>query len=72
MTFEEFAQAQDALTQQLAKALQELTTEIQNIDNVPQSLQDKLAAAKALAQQLDDLTPDQPAPAPTPEPGPQS
>lgn len=67
MTFEEFQVAQDALTTQLNKALQEIITELGNVDNVPQALVDKLAAAKAVAQQLDDLNPDPPQQQ-TPEP----
>ena len=59
MTNAEFLQQFSALVDQLVKALAEITAEIQNIDNVPQATVDKLAAAQAVAQQLDDLNPDQ-------------
>ncbi len=60
MTFEELAAQLDALGAQLNKALQEIITEIQGLDSVPQSVIDKLTAAQAVAQQLDDLNPDPP------------
>jgi len=59
MTFEELAQELDDLGSQLNKALGEILQEIQNLDNVPQAVIDKLTAAKAVAQQLDDLNPDE-------------
>jgi hypothetical protein len=64
MTFEELAAQLDALGAQLNKALQEILAEIQGLDSVPQSVIDKLTAAQAVAQQLDDLNPDTPAPNP--------
>ncbi len=60
MTFEELAQQIDDLGAQLNKALTEIIAEIANLDNVPQNVIDKLTAAKAVAQQLDDLNPDPP------------
>jgi len=60
MTFEEYAAQMGALVDQLNKALAEIIAEIQGLDNVPQALVDKLDAAKAVAQQLDDLNPDTP------------
>ncbi len=60
MTFDEYAAQMGALVDQLNKALTEIITEIQGLDNVPQALVDKLDAAKAVAQQLDDLNPDTP------------
>jgi len=60
MNFQELADQLDALAAQLNKALGEIQAEIANIGNVPQSLVDKLDAAKAVAQQLDDLNPDTP------------
>lgn len=62
MTIQEYADKMDELAQQLNKALQEILTAIGNLGNVPQVLVDKLDAAKALAQQLDDLNPDPPTP----------
>ncbi len=64
MTNAEFLSQISALVDQLVKALAEITAEIQNLDNVPQATVDKLAAAQAVAQQLDDLNPDAPAPSP--------
>lgn len=58
MTFEEYSTAMQALVTQLNKALQEIIREIQNLDNVPQDLIDKLTAAQSVAQELDDLNPD--------------
>ncbi len=60
MTFDEYAAQMGALVDRLNKALTEIITEIQGLDNVPQALVDKLDAAKAVAQQLDDLNPDTP------------
>jgi len=59
MTFEELAQELEDLGAQLNKALGEILEEIQDLDNVPQAVIDKLTAAKAVAQQLDDLNPDE-------------
>ena len=64
MTFEELTEQLDALGAQLNKALTEILAEIQGLDSVPQSVIDKLTAAQAVAQQLDDLNPDTPAPNP--------
>ncbi len=64
MTFEELAAQLDALGAQLNKALTEILAEIQGLDSVPQSVIDKLTAAQAVAQQLDDLNPDPPKPNP--------
>ncbi len=64
MTNEEFRQQMAALIDQLVKALGEITAELQNLDNVPQATVDKLIAAQAVAQQLDDLNPDTPQPNP--------
>ncbi len=64
MTNAEFLAQFSALVDQLVKALGEITAEIQNIDNVPQATVDKLVAAQAVAQQLDDLNPDPPTPNP--------
>jgi len=64
MTLEELAAQLDVLGAQLNKALQEILAEIQALDNVPQSVIDKLTAAQAVAQQLDDLNPDPPQPNP--------
>lgn len=64
MTFEEYAAAMGALVDQLNKALAEIIAEIQGLDQVPQALVDKLTAAQGVAQQLDDLNPDQPNPQP--------
>ena len=58
MNQQELAQALADLAAQLQKALDEIIAEIANLDNVPQSTIDKLNAAKAVAQQLDDLNPD--------------
>ncbi len=60
MSFEEYATQMGALVDQLNKALAEIIAEIAGLDNVPQALVDKLDAAKAVAQQLDDLNPDTP------------
>ena len=60
MSFEEYAAQMGALVDQLNKALQEIIAEVQGLGTVPQALVDKLDAAKAVAQQLDDLNPDQP------------
>ena len=59
MTFQELTEQLDALGMQLNKALTEILAEIQALDNVPQSVIDKLTAAQAVAQQLDDLNPDE-------------
>ncbi len=64
MTNAEFLAQISGLVDQLVKALAEITSEIQNLDNVPQATVNKLAAAQAVAQQLDDLNPDSPAPVP--------
>ncbi len=64
MTQAEFLAQISGLVDQLVKALAEITAEIQNLDSVPQATVDKLAAAQAVAQQLDDLNPDAPAPSP--------
>ncbi len=64
MTNAEFLAQISGLVDQLVKALAEIIAEIQNLDNVPQATVDKLAAAQAVAQQLDDLNPDSPAPSP--------
>ncbi len=64
MTQAEFLAQISGLVDQLVKALAEITAEIQNLDSVPQATVDKLAAAQAVAQQLDDLNPDSPAPNP--------
>ncbi len=60
MTNEEYRDAVGALGTQLIKALAEIQAEIANIDNVPQAAIDKLTAAQAAAQALDDLNPDTP------------
>ncbi len=60
MTNEEFLVQFTALVDQLVKAFNEIVQEIQGIDNVPQATVDKLVAAQAIAQQLDDLNPDPP------------
>ncbi len=60
MTNAEFLAQFTALVDQLVKALAEITAEISGMDNVPQATVDKLAAAQAVAQQLDDLNPDPP------------
>ena len=60
MTIDELGAALDALAAQLNKALQEILAEIQALGTVPQPIVDKLTAAQAVAQQLDDLNPDQP------------
>jgi len=59
MTFQELTEQLDALGAQLNKALTEILAEIQALDNVPQAVIDKLTAAQAVAQQLDDLNPDE-------------
>ncbi len=64
MTNEELLAQFSALVDQLVKAFGEITAEIQAIGTVPQSIVDKLTAAKAVAQQLDDLNLDAPAPSP--------
>ncbi len=64
MTNAEFLAQISALVDQLVKALAEIVAEIQGLDNVPQATVDKLVAAQAVAQQLDDLNPDTPAPTP--------
>jgi hypothetical protein len=64
MTNAEFLAQFTALVDQLVKALAEITSEIAGMDNVPQATVDKLAAAQAVAQQLDDLNPDTPTPNP--------
>ncbi len=64
MTNEEFLVQFTALVDQLVKAFNEIVQEIQGIDNVPQATVDKLVAAQAIAQQLDDLNPDPPKPNP--------
>jgi len=66
MTNAEFRAQMAALVDQLVKALAEIVAEIQAGDTVPQATVDKLTAAQAVAQQLDDLNPDQPAPQPAP------
>jgi hypothetical protein len=60
MTIEELGTAIDELGAQLNKALAEIIAEIQALGMVPQPIVDKLVAAKAVAQQLDDLNPDTP------------
>jgi chromosome segregation ATPase len=64
----------DALTAQLDKATEEITTEIKtltdalaNVD-LPQGAVDSLDRLKAKVQALDDLNPDAPAPTPAPPP----
>jgi len=64
MTNEELAQQLDNLAAQLNKALTEILAEISSLGTVPQSVVDKLTAAQGVAQQLDDLNPDQPPPTP--------
>ena len=64
MTNEEFRVQLSALVDQLVKALAEIVAEIQAGDTVPQATVDKLVAAQAVAQQLDDLNPDPPQPEP--------
>ncbi len=64
MTNAEFLAQFTALVDQLVKALAEITAEISGMDNVPQATVDKLVAAQAVAQQLDDLNPDPPKPNP--------
>ena len=59
MTNEEFRIQLSALVDQLVKALAEIVAEIQAGDTVPQATVDKLIAAQAVAQQLDDLNPDE-------------
>ena len=62
MNIEELGAAIDELGAQLNKALAEIIAEIQGLGTVPQPIVDKLVAAKAVAQQLDDLNPDTPTP----------
>ena len=62
MNIEELGAAIDELGAQLNKALAEIISEIQGLGTVPQPIVDKLVAAKAVAQQLDDLNPDTPTP----------
>ncbi len=64
MTNQEFQQQMAALVDQLVKAFNEIVSEIQGIDTVPQATVDKLVAAQGIAQQLDDLNPDPPKPNP--------
>ncbi len=64
MTQAEFLAQISALVDQLVKAFGEITAEIQAGQPVPQATVDKLVAAQAVAQQLDDLNPDEPAPSP--------
>ncbi len=64
MTNAEYYAQISALVDKLVKAFGEITAEIQTGQVVPQSAVDKLAAAQAVAQQLDDLNPDSPAPSP--------
>ncbi len=59
MTNAEYYAQISALVDQLVKAFGEITAEIQAGQVVPQSAVDKLAAAQAVAQQLDDLNPDE-------------
>ena len=61
---QELAQALDDLAAQLNKALGEILAEVQALGTVPQAVVDKLTAAQGIAQQLDDLNPDTPAPQP--------
>ena len=60
MTNAEFFAQMSTLVDQLVKALNEIVAEINAGDTVPQATVDKLVAAQAVAQQLDDLNPDQP------------
>ena len=62
MNNEEFRIQMGLLVDQLVKALAEIIAEIQALDTVPQATVDKLTAAQAVAQQLDDLNPDPPQP----------
>ncbi len=64
MTTAEYYDQISALVDKLVKAFGEITSEIQVGQVVPQSAVDKLAAAQSVAQQLDDLNPDTPAPSP--------
>ena len=64
MNNEEFRIQMGLLVDQLVKALAEIIAEIQALDTVPQATVDKLTAAQAVAQQLDDLNPDGPPPPP--------
>lgn len=64
MNQEEFRQQLSALVDQLVKAFNEIVNEIQVGQPVPQATVDKLVAAQAIAQQLDDLNPDPPQPNP--------
>jgi len=59
MNNEEFRIQMGLLVDQLVKAFGEIIAEIQALDTVPQATVDKLTAAQAVAQQLDDLNPDE-------------
>lgn len=60
MNQQELAQELSNLTAQLLKALNEIIAALQAGQEVTPEVIEKLEAAKALAQQLDDLNPDQP------------
>lgn len=60
MTIQELEVEIGNLSDQLTKALTEILEQIQTLGNVPQSLIDKVTVARATAQSLDDLNPDQP------------
>jgi CII-binding regulator of phage lambda lysogenization HflD len=60
MTIQELGTEISNVAAQLQKALDEIILALQNAGNVPQDVIDKLNAAKAVAQQLDDLNPDNP------------
>jgi hypothetical protein len=59
MTIQELETALGAVADQLQKALDEILAQIQTLQNVPQSLVDKVTRAQTLAQSLDDINPDQ-------------
>ena len=60
MTNAEYFAQVSALVDKLVKAFNEISAELAVGQTVPQSAVDKLSAAQAVAQQLDDLNPDQP------------
>lgn len=62
MTKQEFADAVNAASDQLQKALNEITTAIQNSGNSSPEMDAALTRLQTAATALDDLNPDAPAP----------
>ena len=73
----EIAQTLRTVSEQLNKAFNEITTQIQTLEDAianaggsTPEVDDAVAALKLTAQKLDDIVADLPAPAPAPDPAP--